>query len=643
MQALGVSTEKLTLDIAALDAALSTESALNIADTMDANALAAARAREAEATAAAAAAQWQLAGSGMGLRSLHPLLREVTREAGAVAGALSFAMFHPGIMGAGFAATMIFMQVKRQIEEVNKVLDESAKLGNAAADWPEKVKKGLLDSLVAMDDYERKMSEIGRDLDPIKTKTDEYTTALNEQSKAAESVASAHKKLEEARIEAARLAGTITKEQAIVMKLDLDEADFERKLNAEVEKAQKILAAKTDERKYEAAAEPGLKSDYEAKTHAAAQAEADKERFESTYSADKKKRDEYEEALLGQSPEVIARNQKAQEQEGAIKDRYDKLQEVEAVIQKRFQELNFTAAEQAKYRKENELPDKMPTYEAFRDTELKKGGALQNIELKMQDSNKALFEKYEEKVRQEEAGQVAVLEAAAKAKDAAKQAADAWSEALKTIAAADKEIKKQTTELGILQNENARIINESRQTEWQTKVNNLGEEYEKDAKQKSTPALRAEMESLKKQHDDLLKNKPSLLNVPDAPDVRSPFEYRTAWKAEPTPTEADAAGRVGPSYSHKRSQEEADEDYAEAMRKAEGDPFARDAAHNRALRKAAGLEPFLKSEPSVSPFEVAAGKIDNTVGNLVKIMNNLARKVDEHEQHVKSGPAGGHI
>jgi hypothetical protein len=280
MQALGVSTEKLTLDIAALDAALSTESALNVADTIEANALAAARAREAETTEAAAAAQWQLAGSGMGLRSLHPLLREVTREAGAMSGALSFAM-HPGIMGAGFAATMVFMQVKRQIEEVNKVLDESAKLGDKAADWPDKVKKGLLDSLVALDDYERKMSEIGRDLDPIKTKTDEYTTALNEQYKAAESVASAHKKLEEARIEAARLAGTITKDQAIVMKLDLDEKDFERKLNAEVERARKILEATKDERAAEAGAEPGLKTEYETSTRAAAQAEAHKSRFES--------------------------------------------------------------------------------------------------------------------------------------------------------------------------------------------------------------------------------------------------------------------------------------------------------------------------------------------------------------------------
>jgi hypothetical protein len=212
-------------------------------------------------------------------------------------------------------------------------------------------------------------------------------------------------------------------------------------------------------------------------------------------------------------------------------------------------------------------------------------------------------------IAQKEAAHEKEIEAASIAKDAAKQAADAWAEARKTISQADKEIKKQTTELGILQNENARIINESRQAEWQTKVNKLGEEYEKDFKRSQTKegagdqALKAEMLSLKKQFDGLMANKPSLLNVPNAPDVSAPY-----------PTSAQPSAPSKPfSFIETRTPAESEHDkHLAAM----GDKNMADYSWG-------------------ALYEAWKNGHDKTQAQI----NSLAGKIDAH---VASGEAGGH-
>ena len=147
MQALGVSTDKLTLDIAALDAALSTESALNVADKLEQDALAAAKLKQAAAAEAAAIAEGEEAGAhqmnAMAMRESLILERELAsgnlaRTPYSATMLLSrLGVSIPQVMAlaaAGMAVAEVWKLWNKNEKELNDVLDETERKTERFAD-----------------------------------------------------------------------------------------------------------------------------------------------------------------------------------------------------------------------------------------------------------------------------------------------------------------------------------------------------------------------------------------------------------------------------------------------------------------------------------------------------------------------------
>lgn len=187
-KALGESTIEHEAALGKLNAVLKTEEAMTIraarssAEKAAADQAAAVVATELAAAnqAAAVAALEQAAanraafigadGLSGAVRSLNPLLRNVAEHSGAAGGALSI-LFNPGVLGAAFAAQLIYHAVTKEIKELNRVLEESAEAGNKQAEWQRAVKDGLRNIAIEANTFERRLSRVGDVQDEVKYKT----------------------------------------------------------------------------------------------------------------------------------------------------------------------------------------------------------------------------------------------------------------------------------------------------------------------------------------------------------------------------------------------------------------------------------------------------------------------------------------
>ncbi len=282
-KALGESTAEYEAALAKLNTVLRSEEAATIkaAVASEGKALAdqAAAVAAAELAAANQAAAIGLDGLASMARKLNPLLQDVSTQSGAAGGALSL-LFNPGVIGAAFAAQLIYHAVIKEIEELNKVLEESAEAGNKQAQWQHAVKEGLRNIAIEADTFERRLSRVGRVEDEVRYRTEALTHALERQDAAQRTAATSARELEEAKIHALEQAGKITHEKALVFKLELDTKFFEQQLDFELKKAQALLKLHHKQFLDEQNRLPGLKKDVVSTRSTLAGKESTKTKFE---------------------------------------------------------------------------------------------------------------------------------------------------------------------------------------------------------------------------------------------------------------------------------------------------------------------------------------------------------------------------
>lgn len=528
-QLLGIQDEALVAKIAALDAALSTESALRVAEKIETDAVAAAALKDAEAKTVETAATTQNAAAQLedaeattlnatAKRELLVVMRElmsgnITRLPGSLsilAGSLGDKLEKIGLSssfltGIIMPATIAFFAVEHlvhSLERTTELLDEQGRVGNKATEWPEKLRTALPDVVLKQEELRRSMEGLGMEIDPVKQRYQELLEAINHEYNAADRAASAHRKLENARLDSFVSKGKMTTEQAAVIKLELDEREFEAKLAREKAKAEAILKTKVGERDEETANADTMKALYD--RLAGQQLTADAQRtkaktlWEEGLASEKELKTALDKSKQGKEADSVAKGEAAYNRE------MDLLQTVSV------NNMPVLSKEQAQKRLEGSTDKDIQAYL----------GTVRNQELltKQKELNERLEKEY-----------MGAALSAQQADDAAKLAGDGWREAVRNIAALNREIKQQTTVVNNMVVDNANEIKTAREITWQEMRNKFQAEYEKafnESKKKgheNDPKLIAEMQQAKVGLDYMDAHKP-----------RNPFEYVDTRTGRPT-------------------------------------------------------------------------------------------------------------
>lgn len=152
-----------------------------------------------------------------------------------------------GFTAAIGAALLLYEQINSKIEDFNKALEALDTGPGARGEWAEKLAENMRDSHVAADVLVHDIQRILDAQESVAQSTDALIQRQHQQAEAANTVADAQHELEEARVALAERLGEITPEQAIRIRLEIDEEDFRRKQEAKIAGIKAELQARQQE------------------------------------------------------------------------------------------------------------------------------------------------------------------------------------------------------------------------------------------------------------------------------------------------------------------------------------------------------------------------------------------------------------
>jgi chromosome segregation ATPase len=152
-----------------------------------------------------------------------------------------------GFTAAIGVALLAYAYLNEKVEEYSKLVDELGGSDNATGGWAKKLAENMRDSHVAADVLARDIQRILDAQESVAKATDELISRQKQQAEAEASIADAQKSLEEARVDLAERLGEITPEQAIRIRLEIDEEDFRRKQEAKIAGIKAELQARQHE------------------------------------------------------------------------------------------------------------------------------------------------------------------------------------------------------------------------------------------------------------------------------------------------------------------------------------------------------------------------------------------------------------
>ena len=245
---LGIEDEALTAKIAVLDAALSTESALTVAETMESKALAAAKAQLVADEEAAAAAALEEAGAhkvnSVAMRESMVISRELMSgnisrlpgSAGMLAGSLGFAEAMPAILGVSVALMAGFELWKKYQKGVQDTKDE-------LVEFKREAEHAAFAIDMAVNKAKDSAAKFYDELDRIVNKTESITEAMQALNKMQEETA----RLTEA---VAKTKDAAEESDIRKMKDPIAKAQAEYRLKEEEDKRANAEADKAGREKY---------------------------------------------------------------------------------------------------------------------------------------------------------------------------------------------------------------------------------------------------------------------------------------------------------------------------------------------------------------------------------------------------------
>lgn len=420
------------------------------------------------------------------------------------------------VTGVIFPATLAYFAIehlKNGVEELNKTLDDEARIGNKAAEWPDLLRRALPDIILKQQEFRDSIDSIGMSVDPVKEKFEDLLATINRQSSSAEHAASSQRKLENAWLESAKAAGKLDEHQVAVIKLGLDERDFEAKLKREVEKARAILKAYEAERGEETTSAKDNEALYNRLAGQQATADAEKLRVKSELDAAfQNKRDlqsEITKSQFGEQSTLYAQGEQ-------------KALAVQAEIRMWQERRDKTAAIQGP----GVIPQFNERIKALENSLTSSTDQGVQYYLSIQRAKEQMAK--QEKLIDTLSGQyMKASEAASQADEAAKQAGDAWRDAVKNIKDLNHKIKEQAATVNQMTKDMGSQEWQGRQATWQRQMSEyLGEYHDAFEKLKQHP----NDPLLKKREADALAG----LNGLRSRRPISPYEFRDASTGAPT-------------------------------------------------------------------------------------------------------------
>jgi hypothetical protein len=137
--------------------------------------------------------------------------------------------------------------LKGKIDEMNKALDELNSSPGARGEWAEKLKEKAEQSDVSLTVWEDHIKRVATAEQSLQALADRSLAVDREKLTSENAIAQANKELAEARLALAVKLGQVTPEQAIKIKLDIDEAAFKQQLEIKAKEIEAEIKARQNE------------------------------------------------------------------------------------------------------------------------------------------------------------------------------------------------------------------------------------------------------------------------------------------------------------------------------------------------------------------------------------------------------------
>jgi hypothetical protein len=189
------------------------------------------------------------------------------------------------LMGMGGAAIAF---VKGKCDDLLKTLDELNASPGARGEWAEKLKQKAEESAVAFAVWKDHIDRVTAAEQTLEQLTERGLAQARERLGTENAISNAQRALDEARLALAEKLGQVTPEQAIKIRLEIDEADFKRQLEMKAKEIEVEIAAKTKELNQVQDRQFARASDVEVTKRAADTANAAKIKNDEKLAQDKK-------------------------------------------------------------------------------------------------------------------------------------------------------------------------------------------------------------------------------------------------------------------------------------------------------------------------------------------------------------------
>jgi len=165
---------------------------------------------------------------------------------------------------------------KEAMADTMKYLDDLASQPSVRGEWAEETRQHIVESTTAAQLYAGQIYRLATAQQTLQQATDQLIASQRQQASDAGQIADAQRQLEEARLRLAEQLGAVTPEQAIQIRLHIDEAAFKRELDAKIAGIQAELDARQRESGQNEGRFRGLNADVDSAQQAADAAAAAK-------------------------------------------------------------------------------------------------------------------------------------------------------------------------------------------------------------------------------------------------------------------------------------------------------------------------------------------------------------------------------
>lgn len=182
----------------------------------------------------------------------------------------------------------LIAKLRDRLEEMKKTIESLDSGPGASGEWAEKQAAAMRDAVTECLVYQQSLETLGKTQETLRDRTAELITRQKELASAQSDVSTAQKALEEARVNAAEKLGQMTKDQAIKIRVDIDEHYFAEQLKEKTAAIQAELSARREEASQNQGRLRQLQGDVSTKEDAAAEANARKIRNDEKLAQDRK-------------------------------------------------------------------------------------------------------------------------------------------------------------------------------------------------------------------------------------------------------------------------------------------------------------------------------------------------------------------